>query len=103
MEYAAACDAVRMELLAGARGDSSLRYIQRILAGVTVIQTLPTDYDAAAELYRHCRRQGETVRKLMDCLIAAVAIRAGVPVLHNDRDFSVLARHTELQVDAAAS
>jgi predicted nucleic acid-binding protein len=57
-----------------------------------------SDYDAAAALYRRCRRQGETVRKLIDCLIAAVAIRATIPVLHNDRDFDVLARHTELQV-----
>ena len=92
-----------MELLAGATDDSDLRYIQGLLARATVLQTLPTDYNAAAELYRHCRRQGETVRKLMDCLIAAVAIRASVPVLHNDRDFGVLARHTELQVDGAAA
>ena len=57
---------------------------------------LPTK--RAAALYRRCRREGETVRKLMDCLIAAVAIRAGVPILHNDPDFDVLARHTELLV-----
>ena len=63
---------------------------------------LPTDYEAAAALYRRCRRQGETVRKLLDCLIAAVAIRAGTPILHNDRDFDVLARHTELQLDGVA-
>ena len=61
-----------------------------------------SDYDDAATLYRRCRQQGETVRKLIDCLIAAVAIRGGVPVLHNDRDFDVLARHTELQLDSAA-
>jgi hypothetical protein len=30
---------------------------------------------------------------LTDCLIGAVALRVGVPVLHNDRDFDVLARH----------
>ncbi|MDQ3574904.1 MAG: hypothetical protein M3378_03865 [Actinomycetota bacterium] len=35
---------------------------------------------------------------LGDCLIAAVAIGAGVPLLHADADFEVLARHTELQV-----
>ena len=67
-----------------------------------IIPTLPEDYDAAAALYRQCRRGGETVRKLLDCLIAAVAIRAGIPVLHNDRDFDGIARHTELQLDAAS-
>ncbi len=40
-------------------------------------------------------REGETVGALTDCLIAAVAIRSGSSVLHADRDFDVLARHTE--------
>ena len=80
-----------------------MRYLQRLLARTTPIPMQSTDYDTAAALYRHCRRQGETVRKLLDCLIAAVAIRAGIPVLHNDRDFDVLARHTELQVDRPES
>jgi predicted nucleic acid-binding protein len=35
---------------------------------------------------------------LVDCLIAAVAIRTGTPLLHSDIDFDVLARHTDLQV-----
>ena len=43
-------------------------------------------------------RKGETVRKLIDCLIGAVAIGADVPVLHNDDDFDVLARHTDLKI-----
>ena len=59
----------------------------------------PRDYDEAAVLYRRCRRQGESVRKLMDCLIASVAIRAEVPILHCDADFDVLARHTALRID----
>ncbi len=33
-----------------------------------------------------------------DCLIAAVAIRNDVPVLHHDTDFDVLARYTPLRV-----
>ena len=63
-----------------------------------MIPTQATDYEDAAALYRRCRREGETVRKLMDCLIAAIAIRAGVPVLHHDSDFDVLGRHTELRI-----
>ena len=94
----AICDVVRMEVLAGARDESHLLSLRRLLARAAVIRTRATDYDDAAALYRRCRRQGETVRKLVDCLIAAAAIRAGVPVLHNDVDFEVLARHTELRV-----
>ena len=98
----AICDAVRMEVLAGARDESHLNQLRRLLARATVLQTGSTDYDEAAALYRRCRQQGETVRKLIDCLIASAAIRAGAQVLHNDADFDVLARHTELRVYRAA-
>lgn len=94
----AVCDPVLMEVLAGARDESHLLSLRRLLARAAVIPVQPTDYEDAAALYRRCRRQGETVRKLIDCLIASVAIRAGVPILHYDADFDVLARHTELQI-----
>ena len=97
----AICDAVRMEVLAGARDESHLLSLRRLLARATVLPTRATDYEDAAALYRRCRRQGETVRKLIDCLIASVAVRAGVSILHNDGDFEVLDRHTELRVHRA--
>ena len=96
----AICDAVRMEVLAGARDESHLLSLRRLLARATVIPTEPADYDDAAALYRRCRRQGETVRKLIDCLIASTAIRAEAQILHNDADFDVLARHTDLHIYA---
>ena len=92
------CEPVRMEVLAGARDESRLMDLRRLLARAAVIPTQATDYEVAAALYRRCRREGETVRKMMDCLIGAIAIRAGVPILHSDADFDVLARHTELRV-----
>ena len=94
----AVCDVISMEILAGARDESHLASLRRLLARAAMIRTRPTDYEDAAALYRRCRRGGETVRKLVDCLIAAVAIRAGVAVLHQDADFDTLARHTKLQV-----
>ena len=94
----AICDAIRMEVLAGARDESHLMNLRRLLARAVNIPIESTDYDDAAALYRRCRRQGETPRKLIDCLIASVAIRAGAPILHSDADFDALMRHTELQV-----
>lgn len=94
----ALCDPVRMEVLAGARDENHLRQLRGLLARATTLPTGPADYEAAAALYRICRRQGETVRKLVDCLIAAVAIREEAPVLHADTDFDVLARHTALEI-----
>ena len=87
-----------MEVLAGARDEQHLHSLRRLLARAAVFPTGPMHYDDAAVLYRLCRREGETIRKLIDCLIGAVAIRADLPILHNDHDFDVLARHTSLKI-----
>jgi len=101
-EDVAICDAVRMEVLAGARNEQHLHQLRRLLARATVLPTGPIDYDHAAAIYRQCRREGETVRKLIDCLIGAVAISADVAILHRDADFDVLARHAELRIDTSS-
>ena len=93
-------DAISMEVLAGARDDHHLTQLRGLLARATVLPTTPADYDQAAALYRTCRRSGETVRKLIDCLIAAVTIQAGAQIVHADTDFDALARHTALRVHA---
>lgn len=97
----ATCDPVRMEVLAGARHDAHLSDLRRLLARASVLPMGPAHYEQGAALYRSCRRGGETVRALVDCLISAVAITASVPILHADADFDVLARHTPLQIEAA--
>jgi predicted nucleic acid-binding protein len=88
-----------MEVLAGARDERNLRDLRGLLARATLIHTEAMDYEEAATLYRICRRRGETVRKLIDCLVASIAIRTGASILHCDTDFDVLARHTALQID----
>jgi len=100
-EDIATCHPVRMEVLAGARHETHLGELRGLLARASIIPTEATDFEEAASLFRACRRRGETVRKLIDCLIAAQAIRAGATLLHADADFDVLARHTPLQVEPA--
>ena len=95
---AAICDAISMEVLAGARDERHLVLLRGLLARATILPIDPADYDHAALLYRTCRRRGETVRKLIDCLIASVAIKADLPLLHCDRDFAALARQTDLRI-----
>lgn len=92
-----------MEVLAGARDEAHLRQLRGLLARGVTLPTSAGDYESAAALYRACRQRGDTVRRLVDCLIAAVAVREDVPVLHADSDFDVIARHTALQVHPARS
>jgi predicted nucleic acid-binding protein len=95
----ASMDVVLMEILAGARDDRNRDRLRRLLHRCTTLPVEgPTDYEQAAELYRTCRRHGETPRKLTDCLIAAVAIRNDAEVLHADEDFLAIARHTPLRL-----
>lgn len=95
----ATTEVVVMELLAGAAAQEEVARLRRLLGR---FELLPVeglaDYEAAADLYRRCRAGGETVSKLTDCLIAAVAMRHGATLLHRDVDFEVIARHSRLQV-----
>ena len=90
-----------MELLAGARDEQHVSELKRLIARAHVISTDAIDYENAASIYRACRRFGITVRTHIDCLIAAVAIRANTPLLHQDSDFDAIARVTKLQIHAA--
>lgn len=97
----AVTDPVAMEVLAGARDDQHLHDLRGMLGRAEMLRCEGVDYPAAAMLYRQCRQKGETVRRLIDCLIAAVAIRHDVPLLQRDADFDALARHTALRIHAA--
>lgn len=90
---------VILEVMAGARDDKHAEDLRRLLARCTLITPEePDDSLAAALLYRTCRSHGRTIRRLPDCLIAAIAIRSGLSVLHADADFDALAELTALKV-----
>jgi predicted nucleic acid-binding protein len=92
---------VVLELLAGARDELQARELRRLLDRCRFLPLEePSDHEAAAAIYRTCRRAGTTIRRLPDCLIAAVAIRAGARLLHRDADFDAIARHAPLTVAA---
>jgi predicted nucleic acid-binding protein len=95
----AVTEPVVMEVLVGLRSAREEEAVRGQLVGFPLLSVGGIEsYEQAAEIYRHCRGAGETVRRLLDCLIAVPAIRAGVPILHVDRDFDVIARHTPLEV-----
>jgi len=80
-----------MELLAGATGRAQ-RALDDTLARVQTISVWPdTDFRDAGMLAAALRADGRTVRGVVDCLIAAVALRAGVTLAHRDDDFAAIA------------
>jgi len=85
---------VQLELLAGARDERQAHALSRLLGRCEFLPLLEAiDYRSAAAMYRECRRRGTTIRRLPDCLIAAVAIRVDVELLHRDVDFDAIALH----------
>ena len=92
-------DVVRRELLAGAGSDAEVVTVTRLLArGVALPALSPGDHEYAAQLYRAARRSGATVRSMIDCLVAAVAVRLDAPVLAQDRDYHALRRVSPLRL-----
>jgi len=90
---------VTLEILAGARDEDHEHELRRLLARCRFLPLVePFDHESAAALYRACRRSGTTIRRLPDCLIATVAIRNRVELLHCDSDFDAIARHAPLAI-----
>lgn len=87
----ATTEPVVMELLAGASNAAVLGKLETLTSGLRRLSVDPTvDFHTAATAFRSARAGGRTVRKLLDCLIAAVAVRTGAVLVHRDRDFHEL-------------
>ncbi len=95
----ATTDPVVMEILAGARDDTHATRLKRMLHALEHRTVLPEDFQEAARIHRTCRGAGATVRSLMDCLVAAVAIRENLSVLAWDRYFKAVSMRTSLRLD----
>jgi hypothetical protein len=54
-------------------------------------------YVQAAKLYRAGRKRGVTIRSLVDCLIAAIAMEHGAVILHKDRDYERISEYAPLK------
>lgn len=91
-------DPILLEVMAGARR-GVIAQTQRLLESQEHRALSPKlDWLDAATIYRELRWRGITIRSQTDALIAAVAIRINVPVLHHDRDYDRIAEHTSLQL-----
>lgn len=99
----AVTEPVVMEVLAGARSNSRESDLRRMLARFALLRfEAVTDFEAAARIYRRCRRAGITPRGMVDCMIAAVAWRYNAVLLSWDADMARLADVIGFQLDDAS-
>lgn len=91
------CEPIVMELLAGAREGRQLTRLEAWTQGIPRLPLDPLfDFRQAATIFRAVRRRGFTIRSIIDCLIAAVAMRHDAQLIHKDIDFDYMAAAIEL-------
>lgn len=99
----AVTEPVIMEVVAGARSDAREDDLRRLLQRCTLLHFDSVgDFDAAARLYRACRRVGITPRGMVDCMVVAVARRCGATLLACDADLERIAPVAGVDLDPAS-
>ena len=92
-------DLVMTELLQGFREEKEFLIAKQIIECLEYRDFVGRDVAmAAAQNYRTLRRQGITVRKTIDVLIATFCIVNGFALIHNDSDFDAMERVLGLRV-----
>jgi len=89
---------VLTEVLQGIRSDSEYTKTRNYFESLVFLPMAHATFLRSSQMYRALRKKGITIRAPVDCMIASVAIEHRVPLLHNDRDFDKIARHTNLEV-----
>ena len=99
----AVTEPVLMEVMAGARDHQQEQALRRLLLRFDLLSfDAAADFDAAAWIYRRCRRSGITPRGMVDCLIASVARRHDATLLAQDIDLSRVAQVAGVDLDQAS-
>ncbi len=86
----------QLELLQGARDEKEWKLLEDYLASQYYLEAADSTWPHAARIYYDLRRRGVTVCSPIDCCIAQIAIDYGALLLHQDRDFIAIAKHTSL-------
>lgn len=92
-------DLILAELLQGFATELDAKRALSLLEPLEFLEMAGRDVAIqSAANYRRLRRRGVTVRKTMDMLIGTYCLMHDHEILHNDRDFEVLAKHLGLRV-----
>ncbi|MER7014646.1 PIN domain nuclease [Saccharopolyspora sp. NPDC000359] len=95
----ARCAVTDLELGYSARNSAEWDAIQRAVAVCPLIEVEHADFVRARGVQRALSAQGLRGRKIPDLLIAAVAERSSLTVLHHDQDYELIAEMTGQPVE----
>jgi predicted nucleic acid-binding protein len=92
------CGHVLAEVLRGTRHDEQYRKVERSFQVLAFLPMTASTFRASADIYRHLRKSGITLKNSVDTFIAATAIEHDVYLLHDDSDFDLIAREFPLKI-----
>lgn len=88
---------ILIELIQGCRDEKEKAELKMALEGLHWISVTHEIWHKAAEMAFRLRRKGVTVSAI-DAIIATVAIEYDAFLLHRDKDYDLIARHTDLKI-----
>lgn len=97
-EIICTCGPILAEVLQGCKTEKLYRQYFDAMSELVYIGATKMTHIKAAEIYRDLRKKGVTPRGTIDCIIAAICIEHELLLLHNDKDFSSIAKHTALKM-----
>ncbi|OQW72961.1 MAG: VapC toxin family PIN domain ribonuclease [Proteobacteria bacterium ST_bin11] len=91
-------DLILAEVLQGFRQDTDYQAAKNLLCALPIHSMVCKDISIkSADNFRTLRKQGITIRKTIDTLIATYCIETGLTLLHSDKDFQPFQQYLGLQ------
>lgn len=92
------CGVVLAEVLQGIRNETEFQRTKKVLSNLLYLPMNRSTYIQSANIYRKLRTEGITIRKPIDCMIASVCIENEAALIHNDKDFTFIAKIFPLKI-----
>jgi len=93
------CPPIFQEILQGIKNEERFDEVRDLVFGLNLLSIDPYfAADGAISLYRQLRTDGVTIQKPNDCLIAFYSIHFKLELVHSDKDFDKIAKHTSLKI-----
>lgn len=92
-------DIIIAEVLRGFKSDKAFLKAKELFNSLIYYDMLGKKVaEMSAEIYRTCRKKGVTINKPNDLFIAAFCIANKIPLLHSDKDYTVIGKYTKLDI-----
>ncbi len=91
-------DLILAEVLQGFRQDANYQTAKNLLCTLPIHSMIGTDISIkSVDNFKALRKQGITIRKTIDTLIATYCIETDLTLLHSDKDFQPFQQYLGLQ------